>query len=497
MKISAFKVNQYSENWKQFKIFVSSISIFDLKDYVYVKTVKDYLSQTDEEKVLNDIFGKNWTDEFMSIESMQIDSEWKTKKVKETQRELNEKKLKSISNYINKEKWVFPTSILLWSKIKDFIDVKENNWIDILEINESYKWKEGFFIIDWQHRVFWILNYIYNKLLIDFNKEKGIIEKVKYDNNFEPVVNYINHIISEVSNEENWAEKINKFIEDNKFDLPVVIIIELSVDNMALLFADINANATKLDSNLETWIYWNKDINKKERKIFVQIWEKLNSNPNSPLVWRFKMPTNFEKNNLSKIWIKPFCDNSLKLILINGSKKNIEYNKKPFNLLYDELTKYESTISDESVEFMTNGLLVIYFVVFHNAKLLFWVNNWKSEKHWFINTNNLGLYLYIIKYITLKLYSSNKSNYLELFYKNETIELINKIFEERIWESLKATYETYKYFEKWKMWWSWWAKEAEIVKYFKRKLYNIDESINWRDFNKFLLEKENDILNEK
>jgi hypothetical protein len=40
----------------------------------------------------------------MNIESIQIDSEGKTKKVKETQRELNEKKLKSISNYIKQEK---------------------------------------------------------------------------------------------------------------------------------------------------------------------------------------------------------------------------------------------------------------------------------------------------------------------------------------------------------------------------------------------------------
>lgn len=494
MKINAFKVNQYSENWKQFKIFVSSISIFDLKDYVYVKTVKDYLLQNNEEKVYGNIFWKNWINQYMDIESMQIDSEWKTKKVKETQRELNEKKLKSISNYINKEKWVFPTSILLWSKIEDFIKIGEINWISILEINEKYKGTEWFFIIDWQHRVFWILNYIYDKLITEFKKDKASIEKIKFDNNFEPVVNYINYIISEVVRD-NWIEELNKFIESNKFDLPVVIIIELSEDNMALLFADINANATKLDSNLETWIYWNKDINKKERKIFVQIWEKLNSNLNSPLVWRFKMPTNFEKNNLSKIWIKPFCDNSLKLLSINSNRKNIEYNKKPFNLLYDELTKYDSIISDESVEFMINGLLIIYFVVFHNAKVLFWLNNWKSEKHWFINTNNLGLYLYVIKYVTLKLYSSNKSNFLELFYKNETIELINKIFEERIWESLKSTYEKYKYFEKWKMWWSWAAKEAEIVKFFKRNLYNINESIDWKEFNQIVLKKENDILN--
>jgi hypothetical protein len=35
----------------------------------------------------------------------------------------------------------------------------------------------------------------------------------------------------------------------------------------------------------------------------------------------------------------------------------------PFNLLYDKLTKYEDTPSEETIHSLTNRLLIVYFVI--------------------------------------------------------------------------------------------------------------------------------------
>jgi len=40
--------------------------------------------------------------------------------------------------------------------------------------------------------------------------------------------------------------------------------------------------------------------------------------------------------------------------LLNTTKNNIDYNITPFNLLYDKLTKYEDTPSEETIHFLAN-----------------------------------------------------------------------------------------------------------------------------------------------
>lgn len=494
MKIKAFKINQYSNNGKKYNIYVSSIDIFDLKDYVYVKTVKDYSNNW--EFVTDCIFWKQSYDNFNIEEIIDTKNQKSIEEIKEVQREKKDDKIKKIWEYLTDEAWIFPTSILLWNKSKTLININENvDWLNTISINEESKWKEWFFIIDWQHRVFWLLTFLLNKLItlsedlhIDEKEIENKVQSIK--NNLDPVVNKINVLLDQI-----WTEKRTEFINNNKFELPTVIINELNEDKMAVLFADINSNATKLDSNLETWIYWHKTKDKKGISIFVHIWEKLNSNPNSPLYGRFKIPTNLYPDKFSKIWIKPFCDNSLKMLNVHEKRSRDTYISKPFNLLLDKLIKYEEKISDESEQFIINWLTVVYFASFYNAKLIYWEENFKKINFNFINTNNLWLYLYIIKYIFLKLYTSNSDNFIDLFYNNSILSEIGKIFDENIVSALKLTYEKYDYFEKWKAWWSWWAKEAEITLFFKKKLYKIEESVNnKKTLRSMILEKEKEIL---
>lgn len=501
MKIKAFKINQYTNNWKNYTIYMSSIDIFDLKDFVYVKTVKDY-------KTEDNFLGRRWYDSYDKIikgDNIDIKSITDNEiikdidEIKETQRKRKEKRMNEIDLYLNEQSWIFPTSILLWNKLKNLLIIPENQeWKDFynININEEERWKNWFFIIDGQHRIFWLLTFIYKKILKEKSNiiEKDIIEKAeKLNNNLDLLTNKINIILNE------YLEKKEKdnFIKKNKFELPTVIINELTEDKMAILFADINSNATKLDSNLETWIYWHKSKNKKWIRMFVHIWEKLNSNPNSPLFHRFKIPTDLSIDKFSRIWIKPFCDNSLKMLNLNleSKKSRYIYINKPFNLLFDKLTKYEKEISDDTLNFMINWLTILYFSVFFNIKNIYWKDKFNDDNFNFINTNSLDLYLYIIKFVFWKLEKENSDNFIDLFYNNIILEKISKIFEENIEEALISTYKKYDYFEKGKSWWTWQSKTSEIKLYFQLELYKIDKNTkNKKKIRSIILWKEKEIL---
>lgn len=444
---------------------------------------------SDEDKTTSRILAQDGMENYtktVTIKDINWDEDDNIEDVHEVQRNLKNHKLKSISAYLDGEFWIFPTSVLLWTKSNDFLTIEENGGgLYDIDVNEAKKWQEWFFIIDGQHRIFWLLNHLLKKLMEEF----GIGLKKDFDNNFDPVVNEINFILDKI-----WEDKKNEFMNSNNFDLPVVIINELVENKMALLFADINSNSTKLDSNLETWIYGKTDETKKHIRIFVQIWEKLNSNPSSPLNGRFKTPTNLNANNLSKIWIKPFCDNSLNLLKTDKEGRRYLYSNKPFNLLFDELSKYEDEISDETVDFMINWLTIIYFVVFNKSRILFWVDNHGNEDYGFINTNNLGLYLYIIKIVTCRLYNLNRDNFLKIFYDNKIIGQIDEIFDNQINDPLSETYREYNFFKKWEFGGSSASKEAEIVKFFKTKYFGISEKIDKKEFREILVQKETELV---
>lgn len=502
MKIKAFKINQYTNFWKNYNIYMSSIDIFDLKDFVYVKTVKDY-------KTEDNFLWRRWYDSYdNTIKWSNFDIKDITddeiindiNNIKETQRIRKEKRMNEIGSYLSEQSGIFPTSILLWNKSKELLNIiKNQEWKDFydIDINEEERWKNWFFIIDGQHRIFWLLTFIYNKLLweIENVNEKKISEKAeKLNNNLDLLTNKINIILNDYLKK----EERETFIKENKFELPTVIINELTEDKMAILFADINSNATKLDSNLETWIYWHKSKNKKWIRIFVHIWEKLNSNPNSPLFHRFKIPTDLKIDKFSRIWIKAFCDNWLKMLNLTLESKNNRktYLTKPFNLLFDKLVRYEKEISEETLSFMINWLTIVYFSVFHNAKMVYWKEKFDDDNFNFINTNSLDLYLYIIKFVFWNLEKENSNNFIELFYDNKILEKINKIFEDNITEALIDTYKKYDYFEKWKSWWTGQSKTSEIKQYFQIKLYKIDSNISdKKKIRSNILQKEKIILN--
>lgn len=470
MKIRAFKISQESQKWKHFQIFMTKMNIFDLKDYVYVKRIDEDYKKLKESTAWIKIFSEmSWTDW----------SEVSNNRLREVQRKLKNSKIKWITKYIEDDLWIFPSSVLLWVKEDDnFLQVK-NNGNDIYDITFS-KWK-GFFIIDWQHRIFWILKYIEEKIEENFN--------VSVDSKYE-ISRRIELLLKKI-----WEKAAKNFINENVFELPLVIMYEIKVATMVELFADINVSASKLEPDFSTYIYWvwtNKDI---ERKIFVIIWEKLNNDKMSPLYDRIKLPYSITDKKYSKISINPFYTNSSKMLTLSDRIQKDKYFFNPFNLLLDNFIKdseFTDYKSPETLSFLINGLIIIYHWTYTKIKEVYWDNRYNNEEYKFISSSNHFMYLYIIKIITIKLYLQSKNDdiFIEFFSNSTILDSINNIFDEEIKENLEKVYEDYEYFREWSLKWTGWITWTNIENQFKIHYYwiNIEE---WKLMKDLLKEEEN------
>jgi len=89
------------------------------------------------------------------------------------------------------------------------------------------------------------LNYFIDKI-------KNSFKNYKFEENKNlSLSEYIDYLFIVISDK----KKIEDFIEDNKFELPIIIMHEISINKMVELFADINTSATKLDNDFSTYIY--------------------------------------------------------------------------------------------------------------------------------------------------------------------------------------------------------------------------------------------------
>lgn len=469
MKLKAFKISQESKNWKEFQIYMTKMNIFDLKDYVYVKRINEDYSDLQNNTSWIKLFSEISWIEWEEISNTRLD---------EVQRKLKDSKLKWVKEYIKEDLWIFPSSVLLWVKKEDnfisFIDNWNNIYDLVFNITKNKKW---FFIIDWQHRIYWILNYYVEKIKEEFSSFKFVTKWV------ENIGDYINYLFNEI-----WEKNSNYFISKNTFDIPIIIMYEISVNLMVELFADINTSSTKLENDFSTYIYWvatNKDL---EKKIFVTIWEKLNNSSTSPLYDRIKLPYDLKDKdgkllkdvrwNFSKISINPFYVNSLKLFILTEQKNKVNYFVKPFNLLLDnfiidsEYTKYNSP---ETLSYLINSLIIIYYWTYNKIKEVYWEDNYYNDEYKFISSSNHFMYLEIIKIIILKLYlnENNKNDFINLFSKSDVINKINSIFDKEISNPLKELYKEYEYFKEWSLKWTWAVTWAYITNQFKIHYYCI------------------------
>lgn len=465
MNLKAFKISQKSIRWKEFQIFFTKMSVFDLRNYVYVKRIKDDYKQLSDDnfwiRIFEDISWIEWED----VSNMRLG---------EVQRQLKDSKIKWVKEYIREDLGVFPSSILLGTKKWDtFINFKEESHdiynLEFLNLNK----REWFFIIDGQHRIYWILNYLVDKIKKDFQKFDFTAYKWK---TISEEISFLFNVI--------WEENAANFKLENEFELPIVIMNEISVNLMVELFADINTSATKLENDFSTYIYWvatNKDL---EKKIFVTIWEKLNNNIKSPLYDRIKLPYDLYDSegrllkevrwNYSKISINPFYTNSKSLLAL--WKKKINYFQRPFNLLIEEFIKdseYSEYNSLETISFLINSLIILYFWTYSKIQEVYGIERYKNEDFKFISSSNHFMYLEIIRIVLVKLFLDTK-NLVSLFSTPEIINKISDIFDKEIKESLKKVYSDYQYFEEWSLKWTWGITGQNIKNQFKIHYYWVE-----------------------
>ncbi|MBP7359632.1 MAG: DGQHR domain-containing protein [Prevotella sp.] len=232
------------------------------------------------------------------------------------QRDLNPKRVKEIADYCIDTDSTFPTSII--------ISVTDQEHFRIT--NEQIEIDEEFYIgnvIDGQHRL------------------AGIIESKK----------------------------------ESVFELPVVFMYNLTIEEQAYVFSIINSKQTKVNPSL-IYDLFGIAIERSPQKISHEIARALNQNPSSPFYMRLKMLGRKEPDqNMATISQGTFVDFLLKMIYIPREsqykrfKVSTELNhidNMPFRELYIE--KQDATI------------LKIIFNCFNALKTTF-ETEWKSTDY--------------------------------------------------------------------------------------------------------------------
>ncbi|MFR0018741.1 MAG: DGQHR domain-containing protein [Paraclostridium sp.] len=275
MRIPFIKVNQKGEIF-----YISKINALDLRKYVNFEFRDPY----NEKALKNDII--NYDKYINKITGEEITQNSNPKGI---QRKLQIDKINSIKKYLeNNVDNFFPNSVILSLNVQEdnlnSIYELEDQDMGLIEVNDG----DYFNIIDGQHRLAGI-----------FMCGDDIV---------------------------------------SNFDIPVVLLIDISVSNAVKIFLDINSNQKKVDKSLVYDLY--EDLDDKEiediKKIHM-ICKKMYINQNSPLYRQIKM-LGVGSGAISQAFFIDTVIESIKFIdMVNESTQYI------YNHLFSYFRAYQRT----------------------------------------------------------------------------------------------------------------------------------------------------------
>lgn len=230
MEIHFIKIKQKSEVF-----FICKIRAVDLQEHVNFSFRDPYYNYKSE---------KDSKEDSLYISKMNKNGININPKENSSQRKLRPDKVASIKNFLEENSTnFFPTSIILSLNIREdeeendeIMTILENNEYGIININSKYK----FNIIDGQHRLAGI-----------FKANADIIKD---------------------------------------FEIPVVLLIDVSVSNATKIFLDINANQTSINKSLVYDLYEEIDsVDVQDIRKIHTICQKFYRSEKSPLYKQIKM----------------------------------------------------------------------------------------------------------------------------------------------------------------------------------------------------------------
>lgn len=227
MKISFIKIKQKGEVF-----YLTKINALQLRSYVNFEFRDPYFKYSNSKDILN------YNKYINKINNQGLDVKRNPKGI---QRKLQIDRINSIRNYLQDDVTnFFPNSVILSLNTDecniDLVNNLESNEIGQIELPEN----SCFNIIDGQHRLAGI-----------FSSKEEIIKD---------------------------------------FDVPVILLIDISVSNAVKLFLDINSNQKAVNKSVVYDLYEDLDDNEINdiKKIHI-ICQKLYTNPKSPLYRQIKM----------------------------------------------------------------------------------------------------------------------------------------------------------------------------------------------------------------
>ena len=263
MKIPFIKVKQKGEVF-----YISKMKAIELREYVNFEFRDPYFNYKNSKEVLK---FKKYMD---TINKEGIDLQCNPKGV---QRQLQIERIRNIRSYLEENVMnFFPNSVILSLNVsEDNIDIVQS--LEEKEMGEVELTDKCFFnVIDGQHRLAGI-----------FSSKKSIIDN---------------------------------------FDIPVVLLVDISVSNAVKLFLDINSNQKQVSKSVVYDLYEDLDEDDIDdiRKIHT-ICQKLYKNSNSPLYRQVKM-LGVGSGAISQAFFIDSAISSLKFLNIKNTQIQELYN---------------------------------------------------------------------------------------------------------------------------------------------------------------------------